>query len=164
MAPRRKRNKSQKPKFAPGPTTYRPALSHNILVMVAMAVFGLIGVGCFIQGDRHTQFLGYPLSLMAVFLLLVGTARFFTRVVVTAEGMTRSPWFPNGFQFAWADVEAWAVLRIQSRRMDRPDSIGAQFALRGGKRAIHIADQDVSQPGFGEFLRDIRRFVGGRER
>jgi hypothetical protein len=163
MAPRRKRSEPRV-LASGGPRVYRPALSHNVLVAVAAAVFLGLGVGCFVMGEPNSEFLGYPLVAIGTFLVAVGAARFRTRVTVTTEGLRRTPWFPMGFAFTWDEVQYWRVMRIDHVRWDKPGVIAAHFVLAAGKRPIQVSQEDVNRPGFETFLRDIRRFVGGRER
>lgn len=163
MAPRRKRSEPSPPRSLK-PRVYRPATSHNVLVAFAACVFLAIALGCSQLGPPREQFLAYPLGGIGLFLALIGTARFRTRIVVRDEGLSRSPWFPMGFGFTWDDVDYWNVRRIDHIHWDHPSFTAAHFVLHGGRRPIQVAEEDVHRPGFETFLRDLRRHIGGRER
>ena len=158
MAPRRQSREPQPRR------TYRPAMSHNLLVVLAAMVFLTLAVACGLLADDGSQYLAIPLGILGIVLVLVAAARFRTRIQVGEYGLSRSPAYPMGFVLGWNEVESWDVRRIEHFHRDRPVHFAGHFCLAAGRRPVQVAEEDVNRPGFDTFLRDIRQYIGGRER
>jgi hypothetical protein len=120
--------------------------------------FGLIfvaaGLACFFAVGLHPfSFAFTGLGLIAVAACISVTT---TRVIITPAGMEKR-WSVSRFTVRWDDVDSWSMIAPS----DDPHSV--KLRLCGGKKLRFVFDYEVENPGFEEFLAQMRQYAAEKE-
>lgn len=123
------------------------------LVGVSFLPLAVAGIGLWAAGF-HILFV--ISALMGVLFQLNGLWIHASRIIVDESGFWSTPgWL--GFRVGWDDVEYWFVIR------DIDNDLWAQFRVRGRRFAVQIKQETVAQPGFNDFLEEVRSHVRTKE-
>ena len=142
------------------PTVYRARRDQGWALLACSVPFLVIGVGTVWASTLAGTILTGVSGVGGVFVAAVGLATFRTRVALGPDGISKTPFFPNGFTIAWDAVEAWSVVDLGEER-DTFSHRVVRFTV--GWRRMEVREADVFHPGFDRFLWDVRSWVGGRE-
>jgi hypothetical protein len=140
-------------------TVYRPRILDKVSFGVAaIFCFLFLGVGLaffLVVGLHLFSFVFTGLGLIGITACV---SLFFSRTVVSSEGISKRRAIFAGFALRWADIDSWVVVPPQF-----DDRLQVRFQVRGRRFPRIVCDYEVSSPGFETFLRHVREYAAQKE-
>ena len=142
------------------PTVYRGRRDQGWLVLACSVPFLMLGVASVLAPAQLVLSLVGLMCACGVFVAALGLVILRTRVAVGPGGISKAPYFPNGFSIRWEMVDVWSVADL-GEEGDTFSHRAVHFSV--GRRRMEVREAEVFHPGFDRFLQDIRSWVGRLE-
>jgi hypothetical protein len=104
------------------------------------------------------HFFSFAFTGLGLIGVVACVSSIFIRIVVSADGIKKSPWITAGFVLRWENIDSWSVI---PPRFDDPRLV--RFRIRGRRLPRVVADYDVENPGFETFLEQIKEYISQKE-
>jgi hypothetical protein len=117
----------------------------------------------FSRDDDGAAYGGILCSFIGILLALVGFACLAWRVVVDANGLTRSNLFGLvTYCDSWDSLKSWTLDKV--KKGDFAGTKYVVFEFAGRHWPFRVDESDVLFPGFQQFVEDLRSHIGSKER